>query len=229
MKRSWVLALMAGLALAGCVGRNIGPGVDQGTAAYERIPAPAGEPKAQMYRIGELDRLDITMFQEPDMTAKGMQVDAAGDISMPLIGSVHAVGMTTTELAARLRQLASRFYVDPQVTVSVSSSVSQNVTVQGQVTEPGIYPIQGPTTLLDAVALAKGETENAALDRVVVIRFIGGERYAAAFDIQRIRRAEDKDPAILARDVIIVGHSGGKQAWHDFLRAAPVLNIFTQF
>ncbi len=229
MKRRIILAIAAGLVLSACVSRNVGPNVAQGDLAYERIPAPAGEPKAQLYRIGELDRLDITVFQEPDMSAKGMQVDAAGDISMPLIGSVRAAGLTTTELAERLRKLASRFYVDPQVTVSVTSSVSQNVTVQGQVMEPGIFAIQGPTTLLDAVALAKGETENAALRQVIVIRFIGGKRYAAAFDLERIRRAEDKDPAIQARDVIIVGHSGQKQAWHDFLRAAPVLNIFTQF
>ena len=148
---------------------------------------------------------------------------------MPLVGRVHAAGLTTTELAEKLRQSSARFYVDPQVTVSVTSSVSQNVTVQGQVTEPGIFPIQGPTTLLDTVALAKGETENAALDKVVVIRFIGDKRYAAAFDLERIRRAEDQDPAIMARDVIIVGHSGTKQAWHDFLRAAPLLNVFAQF
>ena len=163
------------------------------------------------------------------MSVKGLQVDAAGDIALPLIGRVHAAGLTTTELAETLRKLTSRYYVDPQVTISVSSSVSQNVTVQGQVTEPGIYSIQGPTTLLDAIALAKGETENAALNRVIVIRFIDGKRYAAAFDVGRIRRTEDRDPAILARDVIIMGHSGSKQAWHDLLKAAPVLNVFAQF
>lgn len=229
MKWSVLWAAVAGLSLCACVSRTVGPDVARGEEAYATIPAPVGEPKAQLYRIGELDRLDITVFQEDDMSAKGMQVDAAGDISLPLVGRVHAAGLTTIELAEALRARAQRFYVDPQITVSVSSSVSQNVTVQGQVTEPGIFPIQGPTTLLDVVALAKGETENAALNQVVVIRFIEGKRYAAAFDLERIRRAEDRDPAILARDVVIVGHSGTKQAWHDVLRAAPLLNIFTQF
>lgn len=229
MKWSILWAVGAAMALSACVSRNVGPDVAQGDEAYARIPAPVGEPAAELYRIGPLDRLDITVFQESDMSSKGMQVDAAGDISLPLVGRVHAAGLTTLELADALRSRASRFYVDPQITVGIASSVSQNVTVQGQVTEPGIFPIQGPTTLLDVVALAKGETENAALDQVVVIRFINGNRYAAAFNLERVRRNEDKDPAIMPRDVIIVGHSGTKQAWHDVLRAAPLLNIFTQF
>ncbi|WP_081331826.1 polysaccharide biosynthesis/export family protein [Sphingobium yanoikuyae] len=229
MMRSIFLAVAAGMMLSACVSSSIGPNVSQGEESYAKIPAPVGGPKAQLYHIGELDRIDITLFQEPEMSAKGMQVDAAGDISMPLIGRVHAAGLTTTELAEQVRAKAARFYVDPQVTVSIASSVSQNVTVQGQVTEPGIFPLQGPTTLLDVVALAKGETENAALDQVVVIRFIDDKRYAAAFNLERIRRAEDADPAILARDIVIVGHSGTKQAWHDVLRAAPLLNVFAQF
>jgi polysaccharide export outer membrane protein len=217
-------------ALVGCSGPNIGDNVRVGTAAYGIIPAPAGEPVVQDYRIGPLDTVDITVFQEADISSRGALVDAAGDISMPLVGRVRAAGRTPTELAEDLRgKLAERFYQNPQVTVAVSSSVSQRVTVQGQVTEPGIYQISGATTLLDTISLAKGETENAALGQVLIIRYIGGERMAAAFDIARIRRGDDKDPAILARDTIVVGHSNGKQIWHDLLRAAPLLNVFTQF
>jgi polysaccharide biosynthesis/export protein len=223
------LALMAVVASA-CSNNNVGPNIAAGEAAYQMIPAPVGGPGARDYVIGPLDTLQVSVFQEQDISANGIVVDAAGSISMPLIGRLAAAGLTTTELAEKVREkLADRFYVNPQVTVTVSSSVSQRVTVQGEVTEPGIYPIQGPTTLLDAIALAKGETENAALREVVVVRFIDGKRSGAVFDMQRIRRGDDADPAVQARDTIIVGHSVSKKVWHDVLRAAPLLNVFTQF
>lgn len=225
-----ILSSCLALALAGCAGPNIGPNVALGERAYNVIPAPSGEQAILDYVVGPLDTVDITVFQEPDMTSKGLRVDAAGNIAMPLIGRVNASGRTTTELAEEIeRRLGERFYVNPQVSVVVSSSVSQRVTVEGQVEEPGIYQIQGPTTLLDAIALAKGEGENAALNQVVVIRVIEGKRMAAAFDLERIRRGDDLDPAIFGKDVIVVGHSNRKQIWHDLLRAAPLLNAFTQF
>ncbi|WP_162233472.1 MULTISPECIES: polysaccharide biosynthesis/export family protein [unclassified Sphingomonas] len=218
------------LVVGACSGPNIGPNVRSGSAAYEVIPAPVGELTAQDYRIGPLDSVDITVFQEGDISSKGVVVDASGDLSMPLIGRIHAGGLTTTQLAEVIRQrLGARFYVNPQVSVVVSSSVSQRITVQGQVTEPGIYPIQGATTLLDAMALAKGETENAALNEVLVIRYVEGKRMAAVFNVARVRRGDDPDPAILARDVVIVGNSNLKKIWHDTLRAAPLFGVFTQF
>ncbi len=226
-----VVALSA--MLGACADDNIGPNLRTGEAAYETIPAPVGEPRVQDYRIGALDTLDIVVFQEADISTRGVVVDAAGVISMPLIGRIQAAGKTSTQLADLLTaKLAEKFYVNPQVTVTVASSVAQRVTVQGDVKEPGIYPISGPTTLLDTIALAKGESEDAALREVIIIRYIEGKRMGAVFDVKRIRRGDDADPAIAARDTIIVGHSAGKSAWHDILRAAPLLNgvgVFAQF
>ena len=226
-----VVALSA--MLGACADDNVGPNLRTGEAAYETIPAPVGAPRVQDYRIGALDTLDIVVFQEADISTRGVVVDAAGVISMPLIGRIQAAGNTSTQLADLLAaKLAERFYVNPQVTVTVASSVAQRVTVQGDVKEPGIYPISGPTTLLDTIALAKGESEDASLREVIVIRYIDAKRIGAVFDLKRIRRGDDADPAIAARDTIIVGHSTGKSAWHDILRAAPLLagfGVFAQF
>jgi polysaccharide export outer membrane protein len=205
-----------------------GPSVRTGTDAYSLIPPPTPETASLDYVIGPLDTIDITVFNEAEISSKGIPVDASGSVALPLIGRVRASGMTATSLAEDLRNRYGRYYVDPQVTVIVTSSVTQRVTVQGQVEQPGIYEVRGGTTLLDAIALARGETEDAALRQVVVIRDIDGKRMAALFDISRIRRGDDPDPAILGKDVVVVGHSNGKQAWHDILRAAPLLNIFTQ-
>jgi polysaccharide export outer membrane protein len=229
--RVFQLFAFAGVLMtSGCASSSYGPKFGTGAASYAAIPAPEGAPTAPNYLVGPLDVLDITVFQEADISAKGIPVDAAGDVSMPLIGRIRAAGLTPTSLADSIaRKLGERYYVNPQVTVVVASSVSQSVTVEGQVEEAGIYQIRGPTTLLDAIALAKGETENAALRQVMVVRYVDGQRIGGVFDIKQIRQGFAKDPAIQARDVIIVGHSTGKQLWHDLLKAAPLLNVFAQF
>ena len=228
MKRPSLGVLVCLLLATGCSLSLRGPSVRTGTDAYALIPPPTADTASLDYVIGPLDTIDITVFNEAEISSRGIPVDASGSVALPLIGRVRASGLTATALAEDLRARYGRYYVDPRVTVIVTSSVSQRVTVQGQVEQPGIYEVRGGTTLLDTVALAKGETENAALKEVVIIRNIDGKRMAAMFDVNRIRRGDDPDPAILGKDVVIVGHSNGKQAWHDVLRAAPLLNIFTQ-
>lgn len=187
MWRTLIGLALVGMLASGCANRNVGPNIRKGSAAYDLVPAPT-DFAGQNYRIGPLDTLEISVFQEADISAKGVLVDASGNITMPLIGSVRAAGLTTVELGSLLKTKLAQFYIRPEVTIAVSSSVAQRVTVEGEVTEPGIYPIPGPVTLLDAIALAKGETETSALREVVVVRYVNGERMGAVFDVERIRR-----------------------------------------
>lgn len=226
------VSLLVALSLvAGGCSRNLsGVNMRVGDAAYEHFPGTRGETTALDYRIGPLDKLDITVFQEADISLKSAVVDASGNVSMPLIGRVKAAGLNSSELADKIAaKLEERFYVNPQVTVAVASSVAQKITVEGEVVEPGIYQLTGPTTLVDTIALAKGETENAKTREVAVIRYVDGKRMGAIFNLEEIRRGDVADPEILPKDVVIVGHSTGKQAWHDLLKAAPLLNVFAQF
>jgi polysaccharide export outer membrane protein len=221
---SQIAACVAILGLTGCASATSGSNVRTGSAAYSAIPAPTSADAPPEYAIGPLDTVDVNVFQEPDITTKGVVIDASGNLALPLIGRVHAAGLTATQLADEVaKQLGKNFYINPQVSVTVQNAVSQQVTVEGEVTEPGIYPLKGPTTLLDSVALAKGETNVAAQRRVMVIRVINGHRMAALFDINRIRSGDEPDPAVLGRDVIVVGHSAMKQAFEDSLRASPFI------
>ncbi|MFC0205065.1 polysaccharide biosynthesis/export family protein [Novosphingobium soli] len=228
VRPSWLLAASM-VALTGCTPSYVGPQVRTGEAAQNLIPAATAEQAAREYVIGPLDTLNIAVFNEPEISGTSVPVDAVGNVALPLIGRVHVSGMTATEFSEQLAQLYDRYYVNPQVTVLVTSSVSQRVTVQGDVMEPGVYEFRGTYTLLDAIALAKGESQNARLREVIIIRQIDGKRMAAAFDLTRIRSGTDPDPAVMGRDIIIVGHSNSKQAWNDLLKAAPLLNVFAQF
>src|SRR3546814_14778712 len=106
-----------------------------------------------------------------------MQVDASGRISMPLVGTVDARNKTADELARTIEDsLQGRYVRNPQVTVNIKSSVSQVVTVDGEVKEPGLYPVTNQMTLMSVIASAKGLSEIAKLEQVVIHRRVENMR-----------------------------------------------------
>lgn len=214
--------------VAGCAGgqRPIG-GSEVRLVQTSALPAPTGTDsvtESRPYVIGPFDKLRIDVFGIPELTARIVQTDAGGRISFPVAGVVDAAGKTPGELEIALRERLRAAYVrDPQVTVNLEQTVSQVVTIDGEVREPGMYPVIGRMTMLRAVANAKGMSEFAKLDEVVVFRTVGGQRYAALYDIGAIRAGTYADPEIYPNDVIIVGNSRARRVFKDFLQLLPAL------
>lgn len=153
-----------------------------------------------------------------------MQVDSSGGISMPLVGTIDARGRTAKEVATAIEAtLRGRYVRDPDVTVNIKSSVSQVVTIDGQVVEPGLYPVTNQMTLLRAIASAKGLSEFARQDDVVILRTVDGHRMAGLYNIDAIRRGAYDDPAIYANDVVVVGDSPQRRLFRDLVSLAPLL------
>jgi polysaccharide export outer membrane protein len=201
-----------------------------GAASYAVMPPPDPGQEAAAYRIGPLDVLKVTVFQEKDLSFDQIQVDASGNLAFPLIGTVHAAGDTALELSDEIaRQLGKRYLVNPQVSVSVASSVSQNVTVEGDVKQPGVYAINGTETLLSALAQAQSPTEVAKLNQVVIFRNIDGRRAGAVFDVSAIREGRVPDPQVLGGDVIVVGFDQVKGVFRDLFKTAPFFYVFRYF
>jgi polysaccharide export outer membrane protein len=210
--------------LAACDSTSAGT---PGPQSYEHFPAPDASAPSPDYAIGPGDVLSVTTFQEKDLTLDHVQVDASGNILLPLIGSVHAAGISSAALSTEIEaRLAKRYLRDPQVSVIVTAAVSQKVTVDGSVTQAGVYPLQGETTLLQAIAMAKGPNRTARLGRVVIFRTIDARRQFAVFDVNAIRRGTMPDPEILGNDVVVVPFSTGKGAFRDLLAAVPTLGVF---
>lgn len=173
--------------------------------------------------IGPLDTIQIEVFNVPELSRE-VQVDASGRVAMPLAGTVDARGKTAGELASTIRTaLIGRYVRDPEVTINIKSSVSQVVTVDGAVSEPGLYPVTNQMTLMRVIASAKGLTEFARSDEVVVLRTVQGNRMAGLYDIASIRRGAYADPAIYANDVVIVGDSPARRAFRDIVSASPLI------
>lgn len=222
------LVMALALLCAACAGQK--PNLPGGADAYSVIKAPGADSAPGDYLVGPLDTLQVTVFQEPDLSFEKIQVDASGNLTFPLIGTVRAQGKTSSELAREIASaLGQKYLVNPQVTVLVTSSISQRFTVEGQVTEPGVYDIAGTTTLLEAIARAKSPTRSAKLDQIIVFRTIDGQRMGAIFDLKAIRNGDAPDPQILGGDVIVVGFSQVKGAWQDILRAAPLAAFANAF
>lgn len=218
------LAVSGAVALGGCAS---GPSVVATPNAEQYFPVYSASGTALGYRINPLDKINITVFQVEDLTLKEVQVDASGKILLPLIGSVQAAGFTTTELSENIAaRLSERYMHSPQVSVLVAESVAQKVTVEGSVNEAGVYELKGETTLLQAIAMAKGPSRVASLDDIAVFRRVNGERMVAVFDLAAIRSGTAEDPMIMGNDVVVVGLSNVKGAWREVVSALPALAIF---
>ena len=133
---------------------------------------------------------------------------------------------TGTEIGRRLDE---KYVRAPQVTVAVTASMTQRVTVEGSVNAPGVYDIAPNATLLGALARAQSPTVNAKLNQVTVFRMVDGQREGALFDVRRIRAGLDPDPRILGGDTVVVGFNQLRGALRDFLGAAPLLALFRPF
>ena len=176
------------------------------------------------YLIGPFDKLVIDVFGIDELSKKEVQTDASGRISFPLAGVVEAAGKTPGEVEQILEQLLStRFVRNPQVTVNLKETVSQVITVDGQVKEPGLYPVIGRMTLMRAVATAKGTAEFAKLDDVVIFRTVKGQQMAALYNLKAIRNGAYGDPEVFANDVVVVGDSKARRMFKDALQILPTL------
>lgn len=173
--------------------------------------------------IGPLDTIQVDVFNVPDLSRE-MQVDSSGRISMPLAGTIDARGKTAPELAGAIEAaLRGRYIRNPEVTINIKSSVSQVVTIDGQVVEPGLYPVTNQMTLMRAIASAKGLSEFARQDDVVILRTVNDRKMAGLYNIDAIRRGAYGDPPIYANDVIVVGDSPQRRLFRDFVSLSPII------
>jgi polysaccharide export outer membrane protein len=224
-----IWAAAAVLAVAGCTDKRGGE-IPYNVSNFGVPDSPSTIAVETNYKIAPMDTLTIRIFGMPDLTGD-YQVDMLGNLSMPLIGDVAATDLTPSELDHLLTErYGVKYLQNPDVSVAVKISTGRIVTVDGAVKKGGAFPVIGPLTLLQAVALAGGaDMETANMRRVAVFRTISGHREAAAFDLISIERGEMEDPSVYAGDIVIVDGSSIKAAQKKIFQSFPLLNIFRPF
>lgn len=189
------------------------PGETQTPAQGAYVPAIVGIPpdpgQESNYRIGPYDLLKIEVFQVQELS-RDERVNDEGYVTLPLIGSVRVAGLTPAEAEQAIAaKLAQDYLQNPQVNIFVTEYASQKVTVTGRVKKPGVFPVAGRTTLMQAVALAGGLDEMAKKGEVVVFRKkLGGSMNAYVVDLGAIEEGRLADPVIVGDDRVVVPKSG---------------------
>lgn len=131
------------------------------------LPPPAPPPTE--YRLGVDDDVEVLVWKEPQLSTT-VPVRPDGRISVPLVGELPAAGRTAGELERDIVAALSRTISSPSVTVLVKEIRSARVYVLGEVAQPGAFPVRGPISALQAIALAGGLTEFADRDGIVLLR-----------------------------------------------------------
>ena len=129
-----------------------------GVAAYADVPVAGNVLKATeaTYLLGAEDQLSVHVVDLDDISDKPVRIDPNGYIELPLVGRIHAAGLTVDQLRNSLATLASKYIQSPQITINVLEYRSRPVSILGEVNTPGLHQLQGPTRLVDVISLAGG-------------------------------------------------------------------------
>lgn len=205
--------------------------------AAQPVSLPAGEaaavsamtavstPGSDGYRVGPLDVLNITVFKVDDLT-KTVQVSESGSFAFPLVGDIPAAGRTVSEIERDLAaKLGGNYLRNPQVTVLVKEYNSHRITVDGAVNKPGVFPMQGPMSLLQSIAMAGGMQE-VAEGTILVFRRVDGKTAVAKFSVADLRSQKASDPDLQAGDIVTVPSSDLKIGMRYIFQSVPLFNAF---
>lgn len=167
----------------------------------------ASDTKAESgdYKIGVGDVLNIQTWKEDDLSFDAVFVRNDGKITFPLLDDIQAEGRSTMELKQDIETKLADFVEAPTVTVTLAGSGSQKYYILGEVQNVGEYPLIKKLTVIQAFALAKGFTEWASKDEIILFRRHQGKEKMIKIDYDDITEGNLKnDIQLKADDIIIV-------------------------
>lgn len=222
------VTLIAALAVAGCASTPdpvIGSAASQPVASLGQQGYSVARPTS--YNLRPADQLAITVFREPELSLEKVRIGVEGNISLPMIGSIPAAGMTAKQFEQDVtRRLAAAGLKSPVVSVNVAEYASHLVTVEGAVDKPGVYAFQPGARLSTAVALASGPKRTAKASQVAVFRESPEGIMIAKFDYGQVRQGTMLDPVLEPGDRVVMGTDGLSVFWEDLLKALPAFGVF---
>ncbi|MCX5667397.1 MAG: polysaccharide export protein [Candidatus Omnitrophica bacterium] len=163
------------------------------------------------YKLQPTDVINITVHGQPDLTTK-TRITADGYITFPLLGKVKVQDITVRELEQKLKELLEKDYlVNAQVVIFIEEYRSRQVSVIGEVNNPGKYdiPDEREITIMQAIAMAGGFTKHADTTKTKVMRSEGGEKKNIVVNAKDIteKGEKDKDVGLKADDIVVVPES----------------------
>ncbi len=160
---------------------------------------------SETYIIGKGDVLRVFVWRNQQLSTQ-IVVRPDGKISLPLLQDLQAEGLTVLQLKEEITRKLSEHLNNPKVSVIVSEINSYKVSVLGRVASPGVYPITGNTTFIEAISMAGGFTEWANKRKITVITHQGGKKKKIRVNYKKIISGKDPSQNIILKrgDTIIV-------------------------
>jgi polysaccharide export outer membrane protein len=157
------------------------------------------------YVIGADDVLAVTFWREKDLSSD-VAVRPDGKITLPLLNDIEAAGLTPDQLRDRVTKAAGQYVEDPNVTVTVKAINSRKVFITGNISKPGPYPLGGPMTVMQLIAMAGGVQEFAKSDRILIMRTENGKPAALKFNYKEVADGKKltQNIELLPGDTVIV-------------------------
>jgi polysaccharide export outer membrane protein len=170
------------------------------------LPSVAAADQAAL-SIGPGDLLDLSVYHVPELLLK-VRVDSGGYVSLPLIGDVKLSGMTVRDAQLRIahKLVDLELVKQPQVSLFVEEFATQGITVYGEVSSPGIYPLMGPHTVYDAISAAGGLTVKAG--RTVTVIHSGQSHSEEVVDLPGEGTPEKPSAMLSPGDTVVVSKTG---------------------
>ena len=179
------------------------PGGDTAPAARAVNTAPRSWTD-QEYRLGAGDKLRVEVYREPQLS-QSLQVRPDGKISLPLVGDITASGQTAMELRNALSAALKEYVTNPVVTVIVTDALAAQVYVIGEVATPGAQVMQGPMTVLQALAQAGGLKDFANKGDIRVLRRgANGTTTTLPFDYKEALKGRVEPMPLQPGDTVVV-------------------------
>lgn len=174
-------------------------------APGQAAPSLEGAQLPADYTIGPEDILGIVFWREPEMSGD-VTVRPDGRITIPVIGEVQASGRSPEELQKAIVTATSKYISDVNVVVVVRTINSRRIFVTGRVTSPGTYPLMGPLTVMQAIAIAGGLTEYADPKNITVLRTENGQPRTLRFNYQDVSKGKNLEQNVRLKpgDTVVV-------------------------
>ena len=185
------------LAVAGC----------RHTGAFVWVDQYAATPATPSYVVGPGDIVTVRVLGHDEMSARA-KVRSDGRIAIPYLNDVEIANQAPDDVAEKLRKKLIEFVNRPIVTVTVDEPRPFTVPVTGEVTRPGVYPLETPAGVLQALASAGGLTQYAHDDQIYVLRQVAPDQppVRIRFKYEALEHAEGQSGtfSLLRNDLVVV-------------------------
>jgi polysaccharide export outer membrane protein len=155
--------------------------------------------------LGSGDEITINVWRNEDLN-RTILIDPSGNIYLPLAGKVEASGLTISQLREKITLRLSKYIINPQVDINVSSLKSQKVHILGEVKSPGTFTLDQKMLAWEAISQAGGFTTDANQKEVLLVRNENGAARVTALNIHDMLKTGkiDQDIYLRSGDVIYV-------------------------